>query len=344
MEYNTLSNDKLIHALERAGKVPDLELIFCCLERIDELEPALLELLRINPWDKYDIQSDMDPLAYGDIHAGLLLIAARSQAALPLFDAIFRNPERAELIEVFGTKIHHYGTVALPLFSLLMLDEDAFTYGRSTAVSIITQLAYNEPLYTPIVISTLQKLLPPLPEEDTSIVGDNEFNTMWNWAALELSNLGDKESQAQIKALYAVGAIETSLVGDYYAYKARLRDDETPLSAPYDIMATYEFMHHGSTLEALLTETGVERAAKNKWLDYRQNLEDEWSERDPNERQQAAREADKAAFQAAIFSQTHERTALGMPSTRITPKVGRNAPCPCGSGKKYKKCCGRLGK
>jgi len=24
------------------------------------------------------------------------------------------------------------------------------------------------------------------------------------------------------------------------------------------------------------------------------------------------------------------------------PKVGRNDPCPCGSGKKYKKCCGRL--
>ena len=24
-----------------------------------------------------------------------------------------------------------------------------------------------------------------------------------------------------------------------------------------------------------------------------------------------------------------------------TPKVGRNAPCPCGSGKKYKRCCGR---
>jgi preprotein translocase subunit SecA len=23
-----------------------------------------------------------------------------------------------------------------------------------------------------------------------------------------------------------------------------------------------------------------------------------------------------------------------------TPKVGRNDPCPCGSGKKFKKCCG----
>lgn len=26
---------------------------------------------------------------------------------------------------------------------------------------------------------------------------------------------------------------------------------------------------------------------------------------------------------------------------RATPKVGRNEPCPCGSGKKYKKCCGQ---
>ncbi|MDT7520794.1 SEC-C metal-binding domain-containing protein [Rhodoferax sp. TBRC 17660] len=24
----------------------------------------------------------------------------------------------------------------------------------------------------------------------------------------------------------------------------------------------------------------------------------------------------------------------------MQPKVGRNEPCPCGSGKKFKKCCG----
>lgn len=31
------------------------------------------------------------------------------------------------------------------------------------------------------------------------------------------------------------------------------------------------------------------------------------------------------------------------PKTEVheTPKVGRNEPCPCGSGKKYKKCCGK---
>ncbi|AAS94726.1 YchJ family protein [Nitratidesulfovibrio vulgaris] len=29
------------------------------------------------------------------------------------------------------------------------------------------------------------------------------------------------------------------------------------------------------------------------------------------------------------------------PYRREQPKVGRNEPCPCGSGRKYKKCCGK---
>ena len=33
---------------------------------------------------------------------------------------------------------------------------------------------------------------------------------------------------------------------------------------------------------------------------------------------------------------------LDLPVRRGLPKVGRNEPCPCGSGKKYKNCCGRV--
>jgi uncharacterized protein YecA (UPF0149 family) len=32
--------------------------------------------------------------------------------------------------------------------------------------------------------------------------------------------------------------------------------------------------------------------------------------------------------------------ASSLPIQRSGAKVGRNDPCPCGSGKKYKKCCG----
>ncbi len=34
-------------------------------------------------------------------------------------------------------------------------------------------------------------------------------------------------------------------------------------------------------------------------------------------------------------------SAVAKPKQRTTAKVGRNDPCPCGSGKKYKNCCGR---
>ncbi len=45
-----------------------------------------------------------------------------------------------------------------------------------------------------------------------------------------------------------------------------------------------------------------------------------------------------AQRQAAQAPQGEVKT----PTIKIeTPKVGRNDPCPCGSGKKYKKCCGR---
>ena len=37
-----------------------------------------------------------------------------------------------------------------------------------------------------------------------------------------------------------------------------------------------------------------------------------------------------------------QRPSVAAPQiSKPSPKVGRNDPCPCGSGKKYKKCCGK---
>jgi preprotein translocase subunit SecA len=51
-----------------------------------------------------------------------------------------------------------------------------------------------------------------------------------------------------------------------------------------------------------------------------------------------------AGVQAPQASRRPERGGGAGPAKtviRATPKVGRNDPCPCGSGKKFKKCCGR---
>jgi preprotein translocase subunit SecA len=51
--------------------------------------------------------------------------------------------------------------------------------------------------------------------------------------------------------------------------------------------------------------------------------------------------ADEEAAQAQALA-AQGQGVLATPQTREEPKVGRNDPCPCGSGKKYKQCHGRL--
>jgi len=45
------------------------------------------------------------------------------------------------------------------------------------------------------------------------------------------------------------------------------------------------------------------------------------------------------SFGAEEFMMIPDRPVLVAPIRRAVEKVGRNAPCPCGSGKKFKKCC-----
>ncbi|OIQ98376.1 hypothetical protein GALL_196540 [mine drainage metagenome] len=65
----------------------------------------------------------------------------------------------------------------------------------------------------------------------------------------------------------------------------------------------------------------------------------------------------EARFRQGGLEQTHRETSNfrrendswvyvdgklhNKPVVRSHPKVGRNDPCPCGSGKKYKQCCGK---
>jgi preprotein translocase subunit SecA len=55
----------------------------------------------------------------------------------------------------------------------------------------------------------------------------------------------------------------------------------------------------------------------------------------------AAQAGEKAGPRGAPASAGGDRPASKAQPVRSAPRVGRNDPCPCGSGKKYKKCCGK---
>ena len=79
---------------------------------------------------------------------------------------------------------------------------------------------------------------------------------------------------------------------------------------------------------------------------------DEARKANPDEREWAVRQEDisdkeyvKAMeeYIANLSKKELDHLVNGVPEPYVNPlsRVGRNDPCPCGSGKKYKNCCGR---
>lgn len=110
--------------------------------------------------------------------------------------------------------------------------------------------------------------------------------------------------------------------------------------------------HHNSTISGFDEEGTKEWATKSKWL----GLEILSTEQGQNSDQTGKVEF-KAKYQFAGFDHIHHELSdfkkenghwffvdgkvFKTPLVHSDPKIGRNDPCSCGSGKKYKKCCGK---
>jgi preprotein translocase subunit SecA len=60
----------------------------------------------------------------------------------------------------------------------------------------------------------------------------------------------------------------------------------------------------------------------------------------PVEEQERVKEMERQQRKHELITNTSESAAEAPKTVIRGPKVGRNDPCPCGSGKKFKKCCG----
>jgi preprotein translocase subunit SecA len=86
-------------------------------------------------------------------------------------------------------------------------------------------------------------------------------------------------------------------------------------------------------LVAFCQEQGVDMTSMND-PEQMQELEEQW------------KKTPRAAFDGKTPAELLDADPTLIPSKvetyhREEPRIGRNEPCPCGSGKKYKKCCGR---
>ena len=309
-DYSQYSADELVAALETAGRTPPLALIRACLARQEELSPRLLALFqesRHDDWPDYD-----DPRWYRFIHAGYFMLAFREEAALPIFEELYREGADDDTLEWFESAPAIYGPVAIPYFRRVLQIETQgeYHYGQAMSAELLYNLACQYPDAREEVIAALRSVLPPLTADGDLDVLPDHFEDIWGSALLYLSLLRDEESKPQAMALFAAGQVDDFTINeeDYLAAFAAERPYELH-QKPFDIIETYE---------SLLAQEEHERLHR-ELLDKQAEYE------------QLTRQID------------HNTAEIVQLSKKVGKKIGRNDPCPCGSGKKYKKCHGRPG-
>ena len=306
-EYTSASPEHLLEALEQAGRTPDRALLEACLDRREALIHGLLEMLEsgIEQGDDEEWDED-DPRWYREVHAGLFLIAFREEKALPLFADIFRDEERDTLLEWFDSALVHYGPLAVDMLIDVVKDRKARSWGRIVAAGRLMDIARLHPDVRDRAVEVLRARLPRVDEEGNFVIPplvDEDQVEFWTFVALDLAELKDTASQPQVEALYKADLIDEMVMGDVDDYLKILEEDRSHrVPRPFDLITYYH-------------PPRVSRPASVA-----------------REREQ---ESDEPGL-GTLLDEGGEATY-----TRTERKVGRNDPCPCGSGKKYKKCCGR---
>lgn len=341
-QYETQLKGQLIFALSYAGLAPDIELITACLNRTSELKPDLLHILE-NPGDE-SWEND-DPRWYAAVHAGYLLIASQELDALPYFKKILLSPEEADenLMEWFVPELHSYGPAAIPMLESVVSNQPTFSYGAVLAIDILMDIMLEHPDERERIIEIFRSILPSLNETGEPVIPQYEWKQLvdrkilWTSAALTLAKLHDEVSQPQIEALYEEDMIDCTVMGDkkeYRKYLSGVYGEGLYTPEPFDIMKRYEEMQTQAAEQTQEYPGSFDPA----------NLTDEQkaflSQMNPSG-SFLGDMIGKGSGKSSGKSGRGGTTKSSVTFVHAKPKVGRNDPCPCGSGKKYKHCCGK---
>ncbi len=197
-------------------------------------------------------------------------------------------------------------------------------------------------------------------EDTTSSYDSIAWSRCWDLTALaaetEDAAIRDRTIRACVRLLQQIehGAIEEFLgisaawtlarlkYADAVPLLQRLSKECSRLSGGADYQEAVEFLQGRPDLTPY--EKAWERPVR-QWLEGSWRIAREHYARHESERSMEESEQAQAAVEQGTYP-LPEQTPITppIPIVEHSPKTGRNDPCPCGSGKKYKKCCGNPAK
>lgn len=309
--FSHLSLQELLFKLEESGDQVPLELIQTILSKGHEIVPPLCQILE----DSRQYLTASDNRWWMPVHAVKLLGTLADPQALPqLVRTLIPAGELGidwimeDMPTVFG-RIGPRAIDSLMEFIIIHNGNNDLWWSRSTASDGLVAIALSHPPERGRILSFLHQLF--LEDDDPEFL---------SFAGTGLLDLNDPSSYPVLKKAFDLGIIDEFIIDREYIQQKFIKPTEKTLAMyNHDLLSFYDPQEIAKR--------------KTRWeKEKAQEIE---------QQQHANDEKDKRAASIAIELKRLEIiTKLSELNISIPiKKVGRNEPCPCGSGKKFKKCC-----
>jgi uncharacterized protein YchJ len=289
------------------------EAVAAAIARRAEAIPHLLQALAWADQHTDEANSAQPPYML-HLFALFLLAQFREPRAYPLIVRLARNPEIEALTgdvitEQFRNILASVCGGDTTLIEQLIEDPDADEWVRGAAVGSFGVLLHTGGKTREQVSAYLGELFASRLEREPGHV--------WDSAISLCTDFGFAEHLAAVRKIYRAGLADP--------FCDALEDVEAELALPPGTSTRVRWDRYELIDDAI--------AEMESWYCFtaraaEEDEDDELGELD--------------ALEDTLLDDEDDELP-GTPAVRETPKIGRNEQCPCGSGKKYKKCCGKLG-
>jgi len=294
-------------------------------------------------WSHYEMTDFVEDTHNFPTHALYFLGALKAEESLQVVLDLFRMGH--DFIEywfadwlkgIIRPVLYDIGATQFPELKAFVLEENINGFYKLHASWVVTQVGLHQPEKRPKVIQWYKEVLSHFLSQPAN---EKLIDTIFlSWVNTQLIDLRAIELLPIIKEIWNKGWIQEDIIGDIKEIEKELKQAPHPSSIdplPENIHEYYSKIYlqrkedspHLKEFDDILTrmDTKAEKLILKFWSKAMFGGLKNKQPTLPND-----------------FYYDDEEDYFVEPTQtvkRLKPKVGRNAPCPCGSGKKYKKCC-----
>lgn len=318
--YAELPTAELIELLFKEEDRVTVAHIQAVAERADAT-PRLHEI-----WQNEEYWYEGDKGNFWIVYHALTALALKAQPEdLPVVLSQFMTPFFADnqwIIEILPAAVAAFGEPAVaPLMEFITKerggykDNSDYSQARYKAAVTLARIGHERSALRETIFNFLSKLFTDPKEDDVFFL---------SFAADSLVYLDRRRGLQALRAAYDRKAVNKEMIGTYSQFVASLDNPEHH----------HEYDFEVELLEFYQPELIAERQAR--WKQEAEEPETLYWEpgAPPPSNAPAPWQLDENMEVPTGYEVSETGSVISM------GKVGRNDPCPCGSGKKYKKCCG----